>query len=211
MDNNSILCFAIMTVLLVLVFWQVYFVHQHKINTLQLEHESGLSCSKVEGMYTSGADLRFMQKPSERFFGGSEPPVFYDIGNIQAARAMRNKKGYKFSAGKGQDGIVLNKYKKDNPRGGYTIVQKDLGKRDPAGNPIMSGVLVKDGVALRDTSSGGPGMSFYKTGDGPDDKWLPCPTAEHRTSADGYSCYIPENMTGQHDQFAEIEDTVYGG
>lgn len=232
MDNNSILngfqyTFAIMLVLLVLVFWQVYFVQRPKINTLQLEHESGLSCSTTEGMSGAsdvfGMGLKYQSEQSgplanpgyvkgfagvgqqkSGFFGGSEPPVFYDIGNIQAARAMRSKSGYKYSAGEGQDGIV------QNLGGGYSIVQK--GGR---------GVLVKDGVALTDTSSGGAGMDFYKSGTGPDAKWLPCPSAEHRTAADGLSCYIPEGMVdplaittsgfGQRDPFADIEDSVYGG
>ena len=232
MDNNSILngfqyTFAIMLVLLVLVFWQVYFVQRPKINMLQIEHESGLSCSTNEGMSGAsdvyGQSTRFLQEQSgplatpgfvkgfelpgqqkSGFFGGSEPPVFYDIGNIQAARAMRSKRGYTYSDGEGQDGIV------QNLGGGYSIVQKD-GK----------GVLVKDGVELTDTSSGGAGMDFYKSGTGPDAKWLPCPSAEHRTSADGYSCYIPEGMTdqlaittsgfAQRDPFANIEETVYGG
>ena len=71
MDNNSIVngfqhTLAIMLVLLVLVFWQVYFVHRPKINTLQLEHENGLSCSKIEGMGgsidVSGQSTRFLQE-----------------------------------------------------------------------------------------------------------------------------------------------------
>ena len=138
------------------------------------------------------------------FFGGSEPPVFYDIGNIQADRAMRSKSGYKYSAGDGEDCIV------QELGGGYSIVQK--GGR---------GVLAKDGVELTDTSSGGANISFYRSGTGPDAEWLPCPSAAHRTSADGYSCYIPEGMNdhlaittssfGQRDQFADIEDSVYGG
>jgi len=232
MDNNSILngfqyTFAIMLVLLVLVYWQVYFVHRPKINTLQIEHESGLSCSTVEGMGGSSdvfnQALRYQQEQTDTlampgytkiiagagqqksgFFGGSEPPVFYDIGNVQAAVAMRSKGGYTYSAGEGQDGIV------QNLGGGYSIIQKD-GK----------GVLVKDGVALTDTSSGGADISFYKSGTGADAKYFPCPTAEHRTSADGLSCYIPEGMAdplmittsgfGQRDPFDAIEDTVYGG
>jgi hypothetical protein len=238
MDNNSILngfqyTFAIMLVLLVLVYWQVYFVHRPKINTLQIEHESGLSCSTIEGMggamdingrslpyqvevsdallanpgYTkqiAGAENLGAGKKKSAFFGGSEPPVFYDIGNVQAAVAMRSKGGYTYSAGEGQDGIV------QNLGGGYSIIQKD-GKS----------VLAKDGVAITDTSSGGSDRSFYRSGTGADAKYLPCPTAEHRTSADGLSCYIPEGMAdplmittsgfGQRDPFADIEDTVYGG
>lgn len=196
MDNNSILngfqyTFAIMLVLLVLVFWQVYFVQRPKINTLQLEHDSGLSCSTIEGMSGAsdvfGAGLKYHTEQSDLlatpgynkgfagvgqqtsgFFGGSEPPVFYDIGNVQAARATRSK--------------------------------GDKGVR---------------------TEGDGLGMNFYKSGTGPDAKWLPCPSAAHRTAADGYSCYIPEGMSdplaittsgfGQRDPFADIEDSVYGG
>lgn len=200
MDNNSILngfqyTFAIMSVLLVLVFWQVYFVQRLKINMLQLEHESGLSGSTIEGMGGAsdvyGQSTRFLQKHSGQlatpgfvkgfvlpeqqksgFFGGSEPPVFYDIGNIQADRDIRSK-------------------------GNYSIVQKD-----------GRGVL---------TEGGGPGMDYYRSGSG---AVIPCPSAKHRTAADGLSCYIPEGMAdplaittggfGQ-DPFVEIEDSVYGG
>ena len=232
MDNNSIsngfkYTFAIMLVLLVLVFWQVYFVHRPKIKELQLEHKGSISLSTIEGMSGSsdvyGAGLKFHAEQSDLlatpgynkgfagirqqrsgFFGGSEPPVFYDIGNIQADRAMRSKRGYTFGAGQGQDGIV------QNLEGGFGIKQEN-----------NKGVLFdKNGYAF-DTSSGGPGMSFYKTGDGPNDEWRPCPSAKYRTSSDGYSCYIPEGMTdplaittsglGRRDPFAEIENTVYGG
>lgn len=211
MDNNSILngfqyTFAIMLVLLVLVFWQVYFVHRPKINTLQLEHESGLSCSTVEGMYTSGADVRFLQEPSERFFGGSEPPVFYDIGNIKAARSMRSKTGYDYSTGKGQDGVVQGN------AGEYSIVQRDSGKTDAEGKPIMTGVLVKNGVDV-DTSYGEAEKKYYyNTGKVVNRRavWEECPAGQ-RTSADGYSCYIPEGMYGQRDPIAAAEDSVYGG
>lgn len=232
MDNNSILngfqyTFAIMLVLLVLVFWQVYFVHRPKITKLQLEHESGLSCSTTEGMRGAsdvyGQGLRYQTEQSgplanpgfvkgfagvgqhkSGFLGGSEPPVFYDIGNIQAARAMRSKTGYTYSSGDGQDGIVKNL------EGGYSIVQKD-GK----------GVLVKDGKVVDTGYDGVENRYFYKTGPGRDDKWVPCAKPEERTSPDGYSCYIPEGMAdplaittsgfGQRDPFADIEDTVYGG
>lgn len=237
MDNNSIVngfqyTIAIMLVLLVLVFWQVYFIHRPKINTLQLEHDSGISCSTIEGMHGAsdvfGQNLRYQTEQSgplanpgyvkgfagvgqqkSGFFGGSEPPVFYDIGNIQAARAMRSKSGYKYSSGggEGHDGVSQ---KLDD---GYSIVQKD-GK----------GVLFKDGLPLTDTSHGGVEQKhYYKTGRIVDRRaeWKECPTAAHRTSADGYSCYLPEGMSdplaittsgfGRRDPFEGIEQTVYGG
>jgi hypothetical protein len=231
MDNNSILngfqyTFAIMLVLLVLVFWRVYFVHRPKINELQLEHESGLST--IEAMRgppdNHGYHNRYLQQQSDflatpgynkgfagikqqrsGFFGGSEPPVFYDIGNIQADRAMRSKRGYKFGANQGQDGIV------QNLEGGYSIVQN--GDR---------GVLY-DGDKVANTKYDHVDKGNYyfnrNAAEG-EDKWQKCPVGQ-LTSADGYSCYIPEGMTdplaittsgfGRRDPFADIEDSVYGG
>lgn len=213
MDNTSILngfqyTFTIMLVLLVLLFWQVYYVHRPKINTLQVEHESGLSCSTIEGMSGAGdvfgQGIRYKQEQSDLlanpgynkgfagvgqqksgFFGGSEPPVFYDIGNVQAARSMRSKSG-------------------------YSIVKQ--GDKE---------VLHKDGIPVNTGYEGDENKYYFKTGTGPDDKWVECPTAAHRTSADGYSCYLPEGMAdplkittsgfGQRDPFAAVEDSVYGG
>ena len=238
MDNNSIsngfqYTFAIMLVLLVLLFWQVYFVHRPKINTLQLEHESGLSYSTVEGMRgardvyntglkyhseqsdllaTPGYNKGFAGVSQQRsgFFGGSEPPVFYDIGNIQAARAMRNKRGYVYSNGAGNGGIAHDGIVQ-NEEGGYTIVQN--GDR---------GVLY-DGDKVANTKYDHVDKGNYyfnrNAAEG-EDKWQKCPVGQ-LTSADGYSCYIPEGMTdplaittsgfGRRDPFADIEDSVYGG
>jgi len=184
MDNNSIqngfqYTFAIMLVLLAMVLWQVYFVQRPKINMLQLEHESGLSCSTAEGMYDTGHGhgLRFGALQSEKFFGGNEPPVFYNIGDIQAARDMRSVDAdtYSLSA----DGKTVTKGVKSD----YNIKMLDLGEHHPdTGKPIMSAVQFNGSKQM--------GNLVMKTNRDGKKYFEPCPPGT-RVSTDQLNCAVP--------------------
>ena len=116
------------------------------------------------------------------FLGGSEPPVFYDIGNIQAARAMRSKNGHSVIQRDGRGVLVKDGVDVDTSYGG---AEKNYYYKSS-----------KDGKWYECP----PG---YRTTANGDSCYLPEGMAD--------PLKITTSGFGQRDPFADIEDTVYGG
>lgn len=114
MDNNLLISYrfsmAFMLAMLILLLYQVFMVHDPIINKLQETKSVTESFGNAMDVY--GQKARYLSEQSDTllampgynksfvmpdeqtadtFFGGSEPPVFYDIGNVRDARAMRGK------------------------------------------------------------------------------------------------------------------------
>ena len=188
---------SVMLIVLIMVFYQVYMVNRPQIKKLKEEHATlGIEgmCDDKHTIDVFGQGTRYDQELSDSmlsgpgytkgfekltngatnttsgFLGGNEPPVFYDIGNVRAARAMRNKRDWSYNpnAVGSQDGVSVNK------SGGYSI-----------GQGIGGGVLTYNGNVVPTGYEGGRlSGDYYMDESG---KMVPC-AAGHRAASDGLSC-----------------------
>lgn len=92
--------FAIMIVLLLFTAYHVFFVNKPRIKQLSGEHGLESFSNPYANYVKYSAGLSDRGPPGEGafdlrsenqsgFFGGPEPPVFYDIGDVRAARTTR--------------------------------------------------------------------------------------------------------------------------
>jgi hypothetical protein len=212
MDNTSIFqqkySLACMLILILLVFYQVYMIQrpQLKYLTLAKRNSCGLEGMKSTPPWNYGGTNRFygnrlsgQSAPGEvgfnmggltsGFFGGGEPPVFYDIGDIKADQALLSARGYTKHASTGLDdtGITVNQGKElgDTTPDEWNVVKQDTGRVDANGNPIYKGILMHNGVVTNTTPEG--------------------------MSGDSSVGFKPVSGFGRRDHMSAIESSVYGG
>lgn len=142
MDNTKLLAnfpylIAVIVVLLLLTMHRVFYVHRHQFKLLNMKNDvvesmldyglrNPYANTGVRG-HTLASDSLLGSQPGTSsevaiteaqiqsgFLGGHEPPVFYDIGDVRAARTMRGT------------------------RTGYMVDAQGSPVYDAEGNPVMA-------------------------------------------------------------------------
>ena len=119
---------TIIVALLLVISYQVFYTHSGQIKTLQSYHnsesftntyasrlptiiDSGLTTTSY-GIWgnDSGQSKSGFTGGQSAFLGGSEPPVFYDIGDVESVRGTRSAGGYTYDDGNvtGSDRVNWN-------------------------------------------------------------------------------------------------------
>ena len=211
---------TLITLAVILLFYQVMWVHRSAIKKLQtdpfdnpyaarlqtytdngLTNSSVISWGRVGGtVCPNKAEALAYLENDEGFLGSSEPPVFYDIGDLNSYEQTRNKSGYDISkhgvikaAGSSEfsrtDQFGPLYYKVKDADGTERWVSRDVYCRGAAGLANSSCVpwLGRGGPV---TDLEGSGFAYVPVvgADGKVVRYERCPTVGHKVK-DG-ACYL---------------------